>query len=124
MAELNDPSVAAIASAETAGLYGLQILSAGINADGDNTTRFIVIERAAAAPAMTGEGQRLALLFTARHKPGQLAAALDQIGARGFNMECIKSRPLPHVPFEYYFYVQIVCRRAARAQGARPCWTP
>ena len=70
VAELNDPSVAAIASAETAGLYGLQILSAGINADGDNTTRFIVIERAAAAPAMTGEGQRLALLFTARHKPG------------------------------------------------------
>ncbi len=109
VAELNDPSVAAIASAETAELYGLQILSPGINADGDNTTRFIVIERAAAAPAMTGEGQRLALLFTARHKPGQLAAALDQIGARGFNMECIKSRPLPHVPFEYYFYVQLVC---------------
>ena len=109
VAELKDPTVAAIASAETAGLYGLQILCAGINADGDNTTRFIVIERAAAAPAMTGEGQRLALLFTARHKPGQLAAALDQIGARGFNMECIKSRPLPHVPFEYYFYVQLVC---------------
>ena len=49
-----------------------------------NTTRFIVIERADTAPTMTGEGQRLALLFTARHKPGQLAAALDQIGARGF----------------------------------------
>ena len=81
----------------------------GINAEGDNTTRFIVIERADTAPTMTGEGQRLALLFTARHKPGQLAAALDQIGARGFNMECIKSRPLPHVPFEYYFYVQLVC---------------
>ena len=60
-------------------------------------------------PVMTGQGQRLALLFTARHKPGQLAAALDRIGAGGFNMECIKSRPLPHVPFEYYFYVQLVC---------------
>lgn len=119
VAELNDPSVAAIASAETAGLYGLQILSAGINADGDNTTRFIVIERAAAAPAMTGEGQRLALLFTARHKPGQLAAALDQIGARGFNMECIKSRPLPHVPFEYYFYVQIVCPAGSTGTGCQ-----
>ena len=119
VAELNDPSVAAIASAETAGLYGLQILSAGINADGDNTTRFIVIERAAAAPAMTGEGQRLALLFTARHKPGQLAAALDQIGARGFNMECIKSRPLPHVPFEYYFYVQIVCPAGSTGAGCQ-----
>ena len=38
VAELKDPTVAAIASAETAGLYGLQILCAGINADGDNTT--------------------------------------------------------------------------------------
>lgn len=119
VAELNDPSVAAIASAETAGLYGLQILSAGINADGDNTTRFIVIERADTAPTMTGEGQRLALLFTARHKPGQLAAALDQIGARGFNMECIKSRPLPHVPFEYYFYVQIVCPAGSTGAGCQ-----
>lgn len=109
IAEQKDPTVAAIASAETADLYGLQILAEGVNADGDNTTRFIVIERAAEAPAMTGEGQRLALLFTARHKPGQLATVLDQIGARGFNMECIKSRPLPHVPFEYYFYVQLVC---------------
>lgn len=109
VAELKDPSVAAIASAETADLYGLEILADGVNADGDNTTRFIVIERADQAPVMTGEGQRLALLFTARHKPGQLAAVLDQIGARGFNMECIKSRPLPHVPFEYYFYVQLVC---------------
>ena len=109
IAQLNDPATAAIASAETAALYGLEILAEGINADGDNTTRFIVIERAAQPPVMTGEGQRLALLFTARHKPGQLAVVLDQIGARGFNMECIKSRPLPHVPFEYYFYVQLVC---------------
>ena len=109
IAELNDPTVAAIASAETAELYGLDILAEGVNADGDNTTRFIVIERAAQPPVMTGEGQRLSLLFTARHKPGQLAVVLDQIGARGFNMECIKSRPLPHVPFEYYFYVQLVC---------------
>ena len=109
IAELNDPSVAAIASAETAELYGLDILAEGVNADGDNTTRFIVIERSAQPPVMTGEGQRLSLLFTARHKPGQLAVVLDQIGARGFNMECIKSRPLPHVPFEYYFYVQLVC---------------
>ena len=109
IAELKDPSVAAIASAATADLYGLQILAAGVNADGDNTTRFIVIERAEQPPVMTGEGQRLALLFTARHEPGRLAAVLDQIGARSFNMECIKSRPLPHVPFQYYFYVQLVC---------------
>ena len=109
VAEQKDPSVAAIASAETAELYGLAILAEGVNTEGDNTTRFIVIQRTAEPPVPTGGGQRLALLFTVRHEPGQLAAVLDQIGARGFNMECIKSRPLPHVPFEYYFYVQLVC---------------
>ena len=108
VAEQNDPALAAIASAETAGLYGLQVLAQGVNTEGDNTTRFIVIERTAPPPA-PAPGQRLALLFTVRHEPGQLAAVLDRIGARGFNMECIKSRPLPHVPFEYYFYVQLVC---------------
>ena len=46
-------------------------------------------------------------------------AALDQIGARGFNMECIKSRPLPHVPFEYYFYVQIVCPAGSTGAGCQ-----
>jgi len=30
------------------------------------------------------------------------------IGQSGFNMESIKSRPMPHVPFEYYFYVELV----------------
>jgi len=49
----------------------------------------------------------------------ELAAALDQIGARGFNMECIKSRPLPHVPFEYYFYVQIVCPAGSTGAGCQ-----
>ena len=43
------------------------------------------------------------------HKPGKLATVIRLIGEQGFNMENIKSRPLPHVPFEYYFYVQLVC---------------
>ena len=64
---------------------------------------------------------KLCMLFTLGQpmQPGQLAAALDQIGARGFNMECIKSRPLPHVPFEYYFYVQIVCPAGSTGAGCQ-----
>lgn len=108
VAELGDPSVAAIASEETAALYGLQILAKGINEDGDNTTRFLVIER---APATAG--RRVALLFTVDHKPGKLAGVIQRIGELGYNMECIKSRPLPHVQFEYYFYVQLICREDA-----------
>ena len=43
VAESKDPTKAAIASAETAALYGLEILVPNINTDGDNTTRFIVL---------------------------------------------------------------------------------
>ena len=97
-------------SAETAKLYGLQILAEGVNEDGDNTTRFIVIEKEGAQrqPIAAAPGQRLSMLFTVDHKPGRLARVIQIIGERGFNMETIKSRPLPHVPFDYYFYVELV----------------
>lgn len=103
VAESGDPSKAAIASSETAALYGLEILVPQINTDGDNTTRFIVISRE--KPTV---GNRFSLLFTVDNKPGKLAEVIQIIGASGFNMESIKSRPMPHVSFEYYFYVELV----------------
>jgi chorismate mutase/prephenate dehydratase len=33
-------------------------------------------------------------------------------------MESIKSRPMPHVPFEYYFYVELVGDPAEAATAA------
>ena len=117
VAEQGDKTLAAIASAETAKLYGLQILAEGVNEDGDNTTRFIVIEKEGAQrqPIAAAPGQRLSMLFPVDHKPGRLARVIQIIGERGFNMETIKSRPLPHVQFEYYFYVQLVCPANAAA---------
>ena len=103
VAESGEPSKAAIASSETAALYGLEILVPQINTDGDNTTRFIVISRE--KPTV---GNRFSLLFTVDNKPGKLAEVIQIIGASGFNMESIKSRPMPHVSFEYYFYVELV----------------
>ena len=99
VAESKDPTKAAIASAETAALYGLEILVPNINTDGDNTTRFIVLSR---------------------EKPtaGNRAEVIQVIGASGFNMESIKSRPMPHVPFEYYFYVELVGDAAAGETAA------
>ena len=88
---------------ETAALYGLEVLVPSINTDGDNTTRFIVLSR----EKPTG-GNRFSLLFTVDNKPGKLGEVIQIIGASGFNMESIKSRPMPHVPFEYYFYVELV----------------
>ena len=103
VAETGDRTKAAIASVETAALYGLEILVPNINTDGDNTTRFIVLSR-----EKPTAGNRFSLLFTVDNKPGKLAEVIQIIGASGFNLESIKSRPMPHVPFEYYFYVELV----------------
>ena len=103
VAESGDPSKAAIASAETAALYGLEVLVPSINTDGDNTTRFIVLSR-----EKPTAGNRFSLLFTLDNKPGKLAEVIQVIGRFGYDMESIKSRPLPHVPFDYYFYVELV----------------
>lgn len=68
VAEQGDQTLAAIASAETAKLYGLQILAEGVNEDGDNTTRFIVIEKEAPSgsrsPPHRGSGFRCCLRWT------------------------------------------------------------
>ena len=102
VAEQGDKSVAAIASAETAALYGLDVLVKNINTDGDNTTRFIVISRENPC-----SGNRFNLLFTVDNKPGALSSIIQVIGQGGFNMENIKSRPHPGEKFQYYFYVEI-----------------
>lgn len=119
VAEQGDIHLAAIASAETARLYNLRVLAEAVNEDGDNTTRFVVVEKSDPQTLTPRAGQRMSLLFTVGHKPGQLANVLRIIGEQGFNMECIKSRPLPHVPFEYYFYAQLVCPAQDAAQTCR-----
>ncbi len=103
VAESGDKTIAAIASKETAALYGLTVLVADINETHDNTTRFIVIGK---APQQNGN--RFSLLFTVEHTAGSLARVIQIIGSMGYNMECIKSRPMPHVPWEYYFYTELV----------------
>ena len=84
-----------------------------INTDGDNTTRFIVLSR-----EKPTAGNRFSLLFTLDNKPGKLAEVIQVIGASGYDMESIKSRPLPHVPFDYYFYVELVGDPAAEKTAA------
>ena len=98
---------------ETAALYGLEVLVPSINTDGDNTTRFIVLSR-----EKPTAGNRFSLLFTVDNKPGKLAEVIQIIGASGYDMESIKSRPLPHVSFDYYFYVELVGDPAAEKTAA------
>lgn len=102
VAEAEDKSVAAIASAEAAERYGLVPLMTDIATEADNTTRFIII-----AKNPNPEGSRFAMLASVENTVGSLAQIIQAIAGGGFNMENIKSRPMPHRPWEYYFYIEL-----------------
>ncbi len=135
VAKTGDKSIAAIASTKTAELYGLDVLMENVNESKDNTTRFIVIEKCDDISQFlhdnstdslefdfnesTGdilnkkaskkpEDSRFSLLFTTKHEVGSLSGIVQKIAAFGYNMECIKSRPIPHASWEYYFYTELV----------------
>ncbi|MCD8314281.1 MAG: chorismate mutase [Firmicutes bacterium] len=105
VAKENDIHTAAIASEETAKLYGLEIIASGINDTGTNTTRFAVLARSPVTDG--GDGKHSILMFTVRNEAGYLAKAIDIIGKYGYNMRCLRSRPLKNLLWQYYFYVEL-----------------
>ena len=105
VAEAGDLHTAAIASEETAELYGLEVLARQINETAQNTTRFAVITRAPAQD--TAKDKHSILLFTVRNEAGSLAEAINIIGEHGYNMRCLRSRPMKELLWQYYFYVEL-----------------
>ena len=104
VAESGDKSLGAIASVETAEIYGLKVLEANVNKSGENTTRFAVLSKVqATAPALSSS----VLMFTVKHEAGSLANAISIIGKYGYNMTALRSRPLKKHSWQYYFYIEI-----------------
>lgn len=106
VAELNDKSVAAIASEETAKIYGLEVLVPNINESKDNTTRFAVFIRKEDEKNTDERKDNFILLFTVPNVAGGLAKAINIIGEYGFNMHILRSRPMKCLAWNYYFYVE------------------
>lgn len=106
VAEKGDPHTAAIASAQTAKLYGLAVLDHDINESSVNTTRFAVFSRALDDARPVHGDSTFILLFTVKNIPGALAEAIAVIGAHGFNMKALRSRPMKDLAWQYYFYVE------------------
>ncbi|MBQ2770718.1 MAG: chorismate mutase [Clostridia bacterium] len=104
VAEGGDPSLGAIASVETAQLYGLKVLEANINKSGENTTRFAVLSKVQASSPALGNS---VLMFTVKNEAGSLANAISIIGKYGYNMTALRSRPLKKHSWQYYFYIEI-----------------
>ncbi len=106
VAESKDKSLAAIASAEAAEVFGLTVLEKNINESRSNTTRFAAFTRSRNTDRTKKMGDHFILLFTVKNEAGALAKAIEIIGRCGFNMRTLRSRPMKEILWQYYFYVE------------------
>jgi chorismate mutase / prephenate dehydratase len=100
----NDPTHAAIASAEAAALHGLHVIRRDIANHRENYTRFLVIAREA-EPFDPRVPCKTSVMFVMQHERGALLACLGVLAGHGLNLTKLESRPMPGRPFEYLFYV-------------------
>ncbi|MEG1407965.1 MAG: prephenate dehydratase domain-containing protein, partial [Ruthenibacterium sp.] len=76
-----------------------------------NVTQKEYPNTAAAAQFVAQTGDKSIAAIAAKETAdlyGLSVLAQEIIGAKGYNMECIKSRPMPQVSWEYYFYTELV----------------
>lgn len=108
VAEQEDETVAAIASEETAEAFGLELIARRIHTARNNTTRFAVLSRTQNLPAPTERTGRehFMLMFTTKNEAGALVQPLNILGAHGFNMRNLRSRPMKELIWSYYFFVE------------------
>mgnify|MGYP003302142031 FL=1 len=104
VAQEGKKEIAAIASIETASIYGLKVLDKSINASSVNTTRFAVF-----TPFPNRNIARdnyFVMNFTVKNEAGGLGKAVSAIGDCGFNLRALKSRPSKDLIWEYYFFAE------------------
>ena len=85
-------TVAAVAPANAAALYGLDVLARNIADHEGNQTRFILVAREG-IPAATGHDKTGIVVFQRADEPGSLISILQEFAARRINLSLLSSRP-------------------------------
>ncbi len=113
---------AGIASKLAAAQYGGNVLKAAIEDNKEDYTRFFLVRRLKSKtkrlPSSAG-ANKASIAFALKNEPGTLFRALSIFAAHGINMTKIESRPVPGKPWEYIFYVDLLCGAAELDQGVR-----
>lgn len=104
VAEKETDYMAAVAGAQAAKEYGLEILARGINTNKNNYTRFFIISREV---RLNPQANKITLVVSLKHQPGSLYRVLSHFANYDVNMTNIESRPIPDRPWEYFFHMDI-----------------
>lgn len=105
LAANSDGSIACIASAAAAKIYGLDILIPDCNDEKNNSTRFIIIEKNKSRTVTSRD--KTSFAFTLKNEPGSLYEALKLLADSGINMTKIESRPIKTQLGTYVFFIDI-----------------
>lgn len=105
--ETQDKTRAAIASKLAAEIYGLNILSANIENDSNNTTRFLIMSKRKSMPADDGSKFITSLVFQVKNIPAALYKALGGFATNGINLIKLESYVVGGNFVSAQFYVEI-----------------
>ncbi len=94
---------AAIASARSADIYGMDILAKDIETNKHNFTRFFVVSKGESKT----KGNKTSIVFTLKNYPGALFHALNAFADNKVDLTYIQSRPVLGQPWSYSFYVDL-----------------
>jgi prephenate dehydratase len=97
---------AGIATELAAREYGGEILLKGIEDHAENYTRFHLLQRDSEWRP-SADANKASLAFIVQHRPGTLVLALEELARVGVNLTKIESRPVPGMPWEYVFFVDL-----------------
>ena len=89
---VGEKNIAALAPANAAALYGLEVLQRDIADHAGNQTRFVLVAREG-IPTATGHDKTGIVVFQRADEPGSLISILQEFAARRINLSLLSSRP-------------------------------
>jgi prephenate dehydratase len=99
---------AVIAPRLAAELHGAQVLTAGIQDEPWNVTRFVLLARQPRDLDDADGTWKTSLALRLAHGPGTLHRALSCFAMRGLDLTKIESRAVPGPPWDHVFYIDVV----------------